>query len=628
MKFYRHLVTAGALGALAVIPACSDEQGPSSDGAGIELKIGAINYPKVMDTCWGFAIHNPAGQLVVKQEGICASDYGNDAGGDFAYVAPCDGSQTGMSTVTLWLEGIQTGVDGDGDPVFEDEDNYINPCGLELKTLETDNLSPIDEDDFPTLADINFDGTFCQQQVQCVPNADRPVIFNLTIMRDAKQGFFDVVVDFQDIFCSAKVDQCYSNNGKPIELLFDMDTNDPDAGPRDPTSVMALACTAGPDIDDEDDETTTLHYSRVRLRCERGTNPTVVHIIPLDPTGAGSGAGNQVATQAFLSDSTAVSGFLPVNFALYWGKEELPCGYIDETPDDPDDPLTPVSCNKKYWNIAVNLEDLQENGYSKCSLIAQATATGVDGVQLVNGQLTGDGVTYAAIDYNEDVLLNGAPACDWNPLNGENKDGAASAVQTNYYGTGDLIGIEPLDVMCYNKNTKDDGEPNYTDFVDKYVGYSMQNDIAYMDAYKAGRLGADYKGRIGGDHRANCFKAREDVYTAVLNTKEAAEWTVPAGTVGANFALVGVREQDFAQLNRIDVNFYAKGAAGWLKLGEGTKVTLDMLRSADGYGVNNIAGATDIAINLVDTRIGKDSQALALTFQTKAIRSVQGTPQE
>lgn len=99
----------------------------------------------------------------------------------------------------------------------------------------------------------------CALTAECVENADAPVSFNLTIMRQARQGFFDIGVDFDSIYCSAKVDCTYDEAGlEPIELLFD-----PDTGERTQTAVIGLACTAGPGTDRE----TALFMSDVRVVC-------------------------------------------------------------------------------------------------------------------------------------------------------------------------------------------------------------------------------------------------------------------------------------------------------------------------------------------------------------------------
>jgi len=586
MKFYRHLVTAGAFGALAVIPACAEEAGPSSkDGPGIEVKIAPVTYLNALDVCWGFSVHNPAGELVAQQQNICAGDYGNGAGGDIAYVIPCDASQTGDSTVTLWLEGIQTAAGAPGPATFEDEDNYINPCGLTEDYLEWDNVLG-NGPEFPT-ADLNFDSTYCQRKIRCLPNADVQVSFNLTILRDAQQGFFDIIVDFEDIFCSAKLDTCYSNTGNQIELLFDRDgdveydENDP--GPRDATAVMALGCRGGPDTYDTatgvEKITTTLHYSNVGLVCNGdGANQIA---IPLDPTGTINGAGNQAAIEYFIVSGGAIIGgpFVlasPLNYALYWGKETLPCGYYE----DPDtDEMKPLSCNKKYWNIAVNLEDLEELGFTNCTLQGQATATSSDGLQLVNGQLDGVGVSYAAITFQDQVLAGGDPTCDWNPLNGENSDEEPSGVQTGYFGT-DIVGIKNIQVMCYGKNSVGEGAPYYTQFVDRYT--------ALGEGKRLGRLGTDFKGDVGGSYGKNCYKA-----TPVQSAIEIGEWDIPAGIASAVFTF---EKGEARPSEGNEAQIYGYNGQNWTEIWTGNALALEN----DGKGVN-LGGYSRVALRLTGT---------------------------
>jgi len=431
MSLYRHLLTGGALGAFALVSACS-EQATSPDGPGIAIKIAPVTYNAAVDVCYGIHIANADGDTVVFLQNICSSDYGNGAGGDIAYVAPCDASGTGSSTVTLWLEEIV--VDPGTGPEAEDEDSYINPCGLADLSLDTDNTAGAD---FP-VGDLNYDAPFtCTRTVTCLPNADVQVAFNLTIMRDAQQGFFDIIVDFEDIFCSAKIDTCYRADEDhedpwPIKLLLDLDEGQSD-GSRDATAVMAFACTAGADeTSDGDEEQTTLHLSKVNVDCAAGVS------FSLDPTGPGK-------------NKTVVVGTNTINYALYVGDEVLPCD---------SDEGGPIPCNKAWWNLALNLEDLQEAGFANCTISATGTATGADGVQLVDGQLDGIGVSYAAINFSMQVNgTGGAPVCDYNPLNGENSAGDDSTVTTGYYGTGDIEGLVNFQ-MCYSKATGANGVDN------------------------------------------------------------------------------------------------------------------------------------------------------------------------
>src|SRR5690606_26472234 len=74
------------------------------------------------------------------------------------------------------------------------------------------------------------------QQFICSEEQDTRVAFQFTIVRSADQGFADITVDIDDIFCSAKID-CQPD-------LYPH----PDTGVRGPALVFGLACTGGDDI--------------------------------------------------------------------------------------------------------------------------------------------------------------------------------------------------------------------------------------------------------------------------------------------------------------------------------------------------------------------------------------------
>jgi len=318
-------MTVGVM-SVAVLCACSSAEGPRPDelgydGTGIAVTMGALSYPDATDVCYSFEIRSPVGPVVSRGEmdgpddnydanaadgtgdtgdigsngNICSTRYGNGPGGAWSYVAPCDGSEGNTShTVTVWFEGITSGTQTTG--ILRPEVDYQDPC----------------------------DGaTGCSVTVGCVPNADVPVDFNFTLMRNAQQGFFDVAVNFDDVFCSAKLDTCHTT-GEKIRLVFDTaetvtcpwgtgsaygglgflentaDGNganpdgcnvdgtpffiqaggsippvnpgvsfpNPNLGERIDTLVAAVACTAGAGVGVE----TTMTMSRARLICADGTN--------------------------------------------------------------------------------------------------------------------------------------------------------------------------------------------------------------------------------------------------------------------------------------------------------------------------------------------------------------------
>ncbi len=120
----------------------------------------------------------------------------------------------------------------------------------------------------------------CQREPACVEGGDTCVTFDLTVARPASQGFFDVAVSFEDLFCSAKVD-CVADRGgdEPLELLFA-----PGGSERLPSAVLAFACTAGVGAD------TQLYLSGLAIDCG-------VSLLPLGVTGLG-GSHHAVACTA------------------------------------------------------------------------------------------------------------------------------------------------------------------------------------------------------------------------------------------------------------------------------------------------------------------------------------------
>ncbi|HRE88129.1 MAG TPA: hypothetical protein PK095_03230, partial [Myxococcota bacterium] len=125
------------------------------------------------------------------------------------------------------------------------------------------------------------------QPATCLPNADTRVSFDLTVMRRAEQGFFDIAVSFEDVFCSAKFDCCYDDNGdgcapdgsEDIELLFDAN------GQRARTFVLGFACAAPV----SSGEQAALYLDALQLDCDVNSDDTTfVADLTLDPTQKGN----------------------------------------------------------------------------------------------------------------------------------------------------------------------------------------------------------------------------------------------------------------------------------------------------------------------------------------------------
>jgi hypothetical protein len=201
-----------------VLWACGGAQPTQPDGLSIELA--PLTLPGLSDACYDLRVTNATNGSgeVVWQRGtpglnggtpddgsICADRFG-DGEGAITWVGPCDASgqldadpaSERINSVTLWVDGLYdeggTYLDPDGPQGFRD------PCP-----------------------------GGCTLDVLCEENADTAVRFDLTIMRQANQGFFDVAVAFEDIFCSAKLDTCYEGD-RHIELL--LAPTRPGTGPR------------------------------------------------------------------------------------------------------------------------------------------------------------------------------------------------------------------------------------------------------------------------------------------------------------------------------------------------------------------------------------------------------------
>ncbi|MFT7578735.1 MAG: hypothetical protein ACI9MR_000393 [Myxococcota bacterium] len=311
--------------ATCVLAACAGEPSSSSPN-GIAITVAPLGaaLDGITDACYRLTVRDGADNIVWQRADICSSQFGNNQSA-ITYVGTCDAADgVRFHSVRLELEDLYTEPD-----TVLDRDTYQNPCG------HTENG--------------NVGSPPCElPDIECLANQDVPVKFNITVLRDASQGFFDIAVNFDDVFCSSKLDTC--DGDTPIELLFN-----PEDGERGQTAVLALACTAGPGTDD-----TILHMNPILVRCEGGVNVT------LDPTVPPGNAWKPTNPDPDLTD--------PIwQYAVYRGKESFSCG--TET------------CQKLYWNVAIGFDPSAPG----CSIYATATAS--------SGSLMADGLTPAATTY-------------------------------------------------------------------------------------------------------------------------------------------------------------------------------------------------------------------------------------
>lgn len=343
--------------AMASLCACAADTRRAETPRGLALSVAPLSLTGVANACYRVKVENQLGDLVAEVTGVCADRYGDGAGG-LTWIGPCDASTTGLpegdtvndNRVTLALEDL---FGGDGTALIPRAD-YVNPCGV------------------PGGNDDGFGP--CVQTVACRENQDTPVRFDLTILRRANQGFFDIAVDFDDVFCSAKLD-CI---GDPPGLVFD-----PVSGERIASFVLGFACTSG--SKGGAPEPTWMYLTSPVLTCN-GLAPMT---LPLD---AVTRDGNQPGVGA-------VARWMHMT-----GKESL------------------AQYDKCYWNIAGGLDMVALAGRT-CTL----TATGTASSKKWDDNTPPAGEVHPVITWTVPVLTGGA-LCENHGLD----DGGG--VRTGYVG--------------------------------------------------------------------------------------------------------------------------------------------------------------------------------------------------
>jgi len=342
---------------LLIFAACDGNGHPKTRGD-VSISVAPLTLKGVSDACYDIAVKNGRGEQLWVQKGLCSSSYGA-GGGDISYVGTCDASAN-PNTVSLVLSSL---VDSAGRPITDAN----NPC----------------PPDAP-----------CAQTVTCVENADTQVEFNLTILRSAQTGFFDVAVNLDEIFCSAKFD-C-AKDGQPIMLL-----QDPATGQRVPSSVLAFSCTGG------DQQALSLLMSEVDIECKGSAGAFTTS---LDP---GAGPGN------FFDGATPAPRSLVQAAAYRTAGSAL---------------LNDVGTPSASWSVAfaLNQPGLAELGATNCRVMARATA--VKGALASANGWTPPSTSYPYVNVDVPLTAIGAnggsvPVCSSHPL-----DADGSGVTTAYTG--------------------------------------------------------------------------------------------------------------------------------------------------------------------------------------------------
>jgi hypothetical protein len=388
------------IGLSCIALAACVEVGPpgpvGSPDAAVEIRVGALNLEGVGEVVWDLEVDNGRDE-VVWQRRITSSGYG-DGAGSAAYVGPCDADPAAdENTVKVWVVGAYAA------PVSTANAGSF-AAGDDSAVVGT----PVAFQNPTSVAALS-------QDVVCAANSDIAVRFDVALMRPALQGFFDIAVTFDDIYCSAKLDCCQDSDDdgcsadEEIDLLFDPD------GDRARTFVLGFACTAGVAADVE----TTLWLDPLVLDCDVNSDgATVAADVTINPAAA-SGPGN-------LCESGAMSGCAAITeadgadadtwlyqVAAYRGVERLTSGGVD--------------AQKLYWNVALGVKA----AISACTLHTTGTAEdAADPDDLIDGGVVAAGAVYPFIIWSvpldatcgSEALTFGVPG---------------ASVTTGYTATGD-----------------------------------------------------------------------------------------------------------------------------------------------------------------------------------------------
>jgi len=392
----RHAAWAACCACAALLLACGADSAPTdptADGPRVAIDVAALNLQGVGDVVWDLQVESPSG--VVWQRRVTSSGYG-DGAGSASYVGSCDADPANpVNTVSVWVVGVYQSAVSDAGAFQSGSDSGDGAVTGTPVAFQN-----------PTT------GAALSRTFTCRENQDVAVQFDVALMRPAQQGFFDIAVNLNNIFCSAKLDcckdtgsdGCATDGSEDIALLFDA------GGARSSTFVMGFACTAG-----TGDAETELYLDPITLDCSSPSAATFSADIVVDPAGA---QGNQcVAGSDGMSQCAAiteVSGDADAvlfQVGVYRGLEQLTSGG--------------AGSNKVYWNIALGVKRPAITG---CWLRARGTADDANGSVQVSAGTIAAGAVYPYVQWDADLA-----ACAEEPLTfGDD----TAMVRTAYTSTG------------------------------------------------------------------------------------------------------------------------------------------------------------------------------------------------
>ncbi|TNF34807.1 MAG: hypothetical protein EP329_06850, partial [Deltaproteobacteria bacterium] len=316
----------------------------------LAVDVAALNLQGVGDVVWDLEVKNGASTPeVIWQRRVASSRYG-DGAGSASYVGTCDAAAN-PNTVRVWVVGVYS------DPVAAVGSFAEGAAGGVSG-------SPVDFENPTASAPL-------ERTVVCREDGDVAVQFDVALMRPAQQGFFDIAVSFNDIFCSAKFDCCVETGdgtacASDLALLFDA------TGSRAATMVLGFACTAGVSAD----VGTELFLDPLGLDCTSPSAGTFAADLLLDPSGAVgnqcvAGADGMSACAGVVTELNGVDADTYLyQLAVYRGAEQLTSGGVD--------------AQKSYWTVALGVKRPAIDG---CWLRTRATAAAHGSDTLVGGAI-------------------------------------------------------------------------------------------------------------------------------------------------------------------------------------------------------------------------------------------------
>jgi len=372
LKHSTLVLTAGT--ALAAAGCAGDtSEDPPYEGPGVSIDMAALNLEGVGDVVWDLQVDNGDDE-VVWQRRVTSSTYG-DSAGSASYIGPCDADpDVDNNTVKVWVVGVYT-----ADISAADAGSFNSGSTADAGAV-TGTSVPFQN---PTTPSSPLSRDF-----DCVENGDVFVQFDVALMRPAQQGFFDIAVNFNNIFCSAKLDCAYEGpTADPSDDIEIQLLHQPGGG-RGRTAVLGFACTAG-----IGDVTTELVMSDISYECFDNAG-SFAYLIP-------DADGNVDLSFEDVSDPAPLFAA-----AVHRGSEQLSAPGGD--------------ANKVYWNVLLGYSDMNPTDAGgdsgECWLTAEATALDGDDPDAAT-PATPSGMTYPVVMWSIQLTdANGDRACSQHPL--------------------------------------------------------------------------------------------------------------------------------------------------------------------------------------------------------------------